>query len=208
DGFLDLYVGLLDTADPNPGNFLYRNNHDGTFVNVAADAGVNDRRDSNGGVGWADYNNDGFPDLYVANRNQPNRLYRNSGNGTFTDVASELGLANQEDGRVGAWADIDNDGFLDLFVSNFGKQRLFRNTGDGNHWLALRVAGVRANRDGIGTRIEATAVINGREVHQIREVSAGGSRHSQDNLPVQFGLGDAQDVDLVVTIPGGTRQHW
>lgn len=313
DGFLDLYVGLLERANPNPGDFLYRNNGNGTFTNVGAEAGVNDTRDSNGGVAWADYDNDGDLDLYVANRNQPNALFRNNGDGTFTDVASVLGvdddgnsegvawgdynndgwldlyvanlnkesllyrnngngtftnvtqaarvnlpgqsvganwadfdndgwldlfIANagnsapnrlywnngqgtftdvaatlgvdyQEDGRAGAWADIDNDGFLELVVVNFqaGKNRLFRNTGNGNHWLVIKPVGTQSNRDGIGTRIQASAVINGGLIHQMREVQAGGSRHSQDSLPVEFGLGDATTADLVVTFPSGIQQR-
>lgn len=313
DGFIDLYVGLLERATPNLGNFLYRNNGDGTFTNVGAEARVNDIRDSNGGVAWADYGNDGDPDLYVANRSQPNalfrnngdgtftdvaatagvddggnsegvawgdynndgwldlyvanldresllyrnngdgtftnvtqaarvnlpgqsvganwadfdndgwldlfvvnagnsapnRLYRNNGDGTFTDVAATLGVGFQEDGRTGAWADIDNDGFLELVVVNFqaGKNRLFRNTGNGNHWLVIKPVGTQSNRDGIGTRIQASAVINGGLIHQIREVQAGGSRHSQDSLPVEFGLGNATTADLVVTFPSGIQQR-
>src|ERR1700756_1549745 len=96
---------------------LFHNNHDGTFTDVAAQAGVtNDRWGF--GVTIGDYDNDGWPDIFVANYGK-NRLYHNNHDGTFTDVAEKAGvtLGNWSDGAT--WGDYDGDGRLDLFVSGY-----------------------------------------------------------------------------------------
>src|SRR5581483_187109 len=104
-------------------NRLYKNNCDGTFRDVTETAGVTGAGYSNG-VAAADYDNDGFVDLYVTGVNR-NILYRNRGNGTFEDVTVKAGLTGI-DSRVGkvwsisaAWFDADNDGYLDLIVANY-----------------------------------------------------------------------------------------
>ena len=113
DGDLDLYVG-----NENFSNQLYRNREDGTFVDVAATALVDDEGYAKGVV-WGDYDGDRFPDLYVSNMGQANRLYHNEGDGTFVDVAAELGVtAPSFSFPVWFW-DFDNDGALDLFVASF-----------------------------------------------------------------------------------------
>lgn len=117
DGDLDLYVG----NEGGPGGFpsqLFRNNGDGTFVDVAGAAGVENFRFTKG-VTWGDYDGDGDPDLYVSNWPGPNRLYRNNGNGTFADVAPELGVTEPIESFATWFWDFDNDGALDLYVSNF-----------------------------------------------------------------------------------------
>lgn len=137
DGFLDIVVcqyhaaetgamtNLLDQPlpyyDANNGaaNHLFRNHGDGTFSNVTEAAGlnVNNRRWSFAAA-WGDYNADGFPDLYVANDFGRNNLYRNNGDGTFSDFAAEAGVEDIGAGMSVAWADYDGDGLLDLYVSN------------------------------------------------------------------------------------------
>ena len=121
------------------GDSLYRNNGDGTFSDVSASAGVADREGYYGlGAAWGDYDGDGRLDLFVANDNTPNYLYRNNGDGTFTDAAIEAGVAFSEDGREQScmgveFEDLDNDGRLDIMVTNFSGESntLYHNSGDG-----------------------------------------------------------------------------
>ena len=121
------------------GDTLYRNNGDGTFTDVSTKAGVHDPEGYYGlAVAWGDYDNDGDMDLFVANDNTPNQLYRNNGDGTFTDVAVQVGVAFSEDGREQSCMgveleDLDNDGWLDIMVTNFSDDynTLYRNSGKG-----------------------------------------------------------------------------
>jgi hypothetical protein len=128
DGFIDLYVcsgtwvkGLNSGEKPEemPHNHLYRNRGDGTFEDVTKKAGVGGPWYSMG-VTVGDYNNDGYPDMFVSNYGT-NVLYKNNGNGTFTDVTKKAKVGGGEnDFSVGAvWFDYDNDGFLDLYVGNY-----------------------------------------------------------------------------------------
>ena len=121
DGDLDLYVGgelHPPSNDPRNRSRLYRNNGNGTFTDVASSAGVTNERWAKG-VSWGDFDDDGDPDLYVSNSEDANRLYRNDGDGTFTDVAPELGVAFPL-GSFACWFwDYDNDGRLDLYVTGF-----------------------------------------------------------------------------------------
>ena len=116
DGDLDLYVGNEPSGRDGLTNQLFRNNGEGTFTDVAGRAGVLNGRFTKG-VTWGDYDNDGDPDLYVANLMSPNRLYRNNGDGTFTDVAPELKVTRPMAAFPTWFWDYDNDGNLDLFVA-------------------------------------------------------------------------------------------
>jgi hypothetical protein len=153
DGFLDLYVGnyldfdpgyrLYYAADEFPGplaypgqrDLLFRNNGDLTFTEVNTSAGVrNDGRAM--GVAAADYDNDGWVDLYVANDAMENYLYHNDGDGTFTNVAPRTGVALSANGDAsssmgGDWGDYDNDGDLDLIVPDMAFNNLYENLGNG-----------------------------------------------------------------------------
>ncbi len=213
---LDGGITALDTVrtevlglDPEISNRLFRNNGNGTFAEVTHTAGVGDTSDSRTVIA-ADFDNDGWPDLYVVNarnvagifsQNQPNRLYRNNGNGTFSDVAAAAGVTCEVPGTgAGAsWADFDDDGFLDLYVTNGwgvypfrdGPHVVYRNQGNGNHWVKVRLVGVLSNRDATGTRVRLVA--GGRE--QWRVQNGGVADMSQSSMAIHFGLGDATVVD-------------
>jgi hypothetical protein len=209
DGFLDLFV-----ANANQRNFLYRNNADGTFTRIMSGSIVTDVGYS-WGAAWADYDNDGFLDLFVANGppsgpGQNDFLYHNNGDGTFTKITTGS-LVN--DGAIGdgcAWGDYDNDGFLDLFVTNLNGQNnlLYRNNGNSNQWLIVRCAGRISNRAGIGAKVRVKATINGEPRWQMREIS-GGSGYASQNAPyAHFGLGDATRAELVrIEWPSGIVQQ-
>ena len=118
DGDLDLYIGN-ETTDTfvAPGQ-LFHNQGDGTFADVAPAAGVDQYAHAKAVV-WGDYDGDRWPDLYVSNLGQPNRLYHNQGDGTFADVAPTLGVVSPRASFPTWFWDFDNDGHLDLFVAAY-----------------------------------------------------------------------------------------
>ena len=113
DGDLDLYVG--NESFPSQ---LFRNNGDRTFTDVAGKAGVRNDRHAKGVI-WGDYDNDRWPDLYVSNYHGENRLYHNNGDGTFTDLAEQLGVTNPHWSFPTWFWDYNNDGNLDLYVGSY-----------------------------------------------------------------------------------------
>jgi hypothetical protein len=165
------------------------------------------------GCPWGDYDNDGHLDLFVANPNgQTNALYHNNGNSTFTRIRSgSIGTDNH--GSIGcAWADYDNDGFLDLFVANghtLGDRNfLYHNDGNSNAWINLKLLGGASNRSAIGAKVRVRAVIGGQSRWQMREVSGCNGFANQDSLNVEFGLGDAPVIDLLrIEWPSGIVQE-
>ncbi|PYY24344.1 MAG: CRTAC1 family protein [Acidobacteria bacterium] len=125
DGWLDIYLlngstfAALKGKELAPKAMLFHNNHDGTFTDVTAKAGVANER-WGFGVAVADYDNDGWSDIYVANYGK-NRLYHNNHNGTFTDVTEKAGVALGGWSTGPTWGDYDHDGLLDLFVPGYVK---------------------------------------------------------------------------------------
>ena len=123
DGWLDIYLlngstfAALKGKEPAPRAMLLHNNHDGTFTDVTAKAGVANER-WGFGVSGGDYDNDGWPDIYVANYGK-NRLYHNNHDGTFTDVAEKAGVTLGGWSTGPTWGDYDRDGLLDLFVPGY-----------------------------------------------------------------------------------------
>jgi enediyne biosynthesis protein E4 len=209
DGFLDLFV-----ANANQKNFLYRNNGDGTFAKIADGPIVNDVGYS-WGAGWADYDNDGFLDLFVANGppagpGQNDFLYHNNGDGTFTKITTGSLVNDAAIGDGCAWGDFNNDGFLDLFVTNLNDQNnlLYQNNGNSNDWLAVQCVGRASNRAGIGAKVRLKATFAGKSRWQMREISGGSGYASQNALAAHFGLGDAATIDFVrVEWPSGVVQE-
>jgi hypothetical protein len=163
DGKLDLYVGnylkfdpaakmLYFTADAFPGPLdyegdadrLFHNNGDGTFMDVSQKAGIANPAGRAMGMTTGDFNNDGWPDVYLANDTMESYLYRNNKDGTFTNVAGDVNTAFGANGEATSamgpiFGDYDNDGWQDLFVSDMRYHRLFRNPGADGFFLDTTV---------------------------------------------------------------------
>ncbi|MGA8539085.1 MAG: FG-GAP-like repeat-containing protein, partial [Terriglobales bacterium] len=134
DGWLDIYFCLYVyyqgtdqykypspyfAAENGPPNFMMRNNRDGTFRDVTAETGLNQNNTRYSFCcGWSDFDRDGWPDLYVVNDFGRKNLYRNNGNGTFTDIAPQVGVEDIGAGMSVCWFDYDNDGAEDLYVAD------------------------------------------------------------------------------------------
>jgi hypothetical protein len=127
DGFLDLFVGVNNSGN----DWLYHNNGHGGFTKVTTGAIVSSGGNANN-CGWADYDNDGFLDLFVANSDQNDFLYHNNGNGTFTRITTNAIALKSGNSQGASWADYDNDGRPDLFVSRVSEANLlYHNEGGG-----------------------------------------------------------------------------
>jgi len=138
---------------------------------------------------------------------EPKRVFRNDGNETFTEVAAQLGLADRHDGRGLAIADFDNDGDLDVYLSNQGQESvLYRNeVGNANRWLEVDLVGTHGNRNAIGARI----LVRCGATTYLREVNGGNGDHSQVPFRQHFGLAQAETIDsLEIRWPTGwVEQH-
>ena len=147
NGLFDVVTSTYDACEPM---HFFHNNGDGTFTDQAAKAGLTDQLGVALNLVQTDYNNDGCIDILVlrgawqpSNVAQRKSLLRNNCNGTFTDVTKESGLAVPTNTQTAVWADINNDGFLDLFVGNeTGPSQLFLNKGDGTFADISHSAGI------------------------------------------------------------------
>ncbi len=209
DGWLDLTVSNYQTET----NTVYHN-HDGTFfTDNTITSGIAEV--THGYLGWGikffDYDNDGHQDIFVANGHlmdnitsleehiaypQRNLLFRNLGDGRFATVVSETdGLALEKVSRGAAIGDYDNDGDLDILVTNCNQRPdLLQNAiGNRNNWIQVQVVGQNSNRSGIGAKIK---VVTGAHV-QYWEVQSGGSYLSFHDSRAHFGVGKAEQIDLL-----------
>jgi tetratricopeptide (TPR) repeat protein len=286
DGFADLYVSNL-----YGGNFLYHNNHDRTFTEVSEKAGVHQPQSQSFATWFFDFDNDGWPDLFVTSyffsadetlrsylglphNVETLKLYRNMKNGTFQDVTAEVGLDKINTPMGANFGDPDNDGFLDIFLATGGPEygalvpkmllrnaegksfvditassgtgelhkghgvafadlgnngredilvstggatpgdahafRVFRNPGNDNDWITVKLVGVRTNRSAIGARIHLTVENAGKPPRSIyRTVGSGGS-FGASPLQQHIGLGKSAKIpNLEIWWPASnTKQNF
>jgi hypothetical protein len=171
------------------------------------------------GIGFLDFNNEGWPGIFVCNGHvypevaetdaesgyrERKVLYRNLGNGKFSDVSlsSGPGILEKVPGRGCAFGDFDNDGDLDVLVNcvNDVPQLLRCDQAPGNNWIKVKTVGVKSNRSGIGARIYCETEGGHRQMDEVR---SGGSYLSQSDLRVHFGLGKAAFANLEIRWPSG-----
>ena len=218
-------VDLFKTNFAGDTSTLYANGGKGycddrTF---AAGIGLNTRW-LGWGVGFVDLDNDGWLDLFIVNGHvypevervkteagykQRKVVYRNLGNGRFEDVSERLGppVTTPAAGRGAAFADLDNDGDIDVVVNNVhAAPDLFTLASPRDaHWLTLKLVGTTSNRSAIGARIKLVSASGS----QVQEVRGGGSYYSQNDLRPHFGLGKDAVVDRVdVRWPNGREERW
>mgnify|MGYP005844160949 CR=1 FL=1 len=200
DGFLDL---LVTNANKEAANRLYLNNGNGSFRTaggiISTDAAVSK------GSGWADFDNDGDLDLLISN-NGSFFIYRNNG-GSFEREAAEFTYFGGNSHSV-AWADVDNDGDLDVAISSYDRKTvLYKNNSPAKNWLKINCEGSASNKGAVGAQVRVKAVINGRAVWQMREISSQTGYAAQNSMVQHFGLGDAARVDSITVVwPNGKRQ--
>ena len=213
DGLLDLFVVNRTLSGPLQRNVLYHNKGGGVFEKITTGDIVNDVGVFNS-CAWADYDNDGYLDLFVTNEGLKNRLYHNNGDGTFTSVTETNIVTDIANSTGCAWGDYDNDGFLDLFVANGGITSpqgnfLYHNNGNSNHWIKVRCVGTVSNRSAIGAIVRAKALIGGAVRWQMRQISGGSGWLSQNSLDVSMGFGTATNIDLLrIEWPSGIVQEF
>jgi len=235
DGLLDLYISDFQKSSDH----LWHNAGRDFFDEVSSEAGITlpTRDVLSFGGGFIDYDNDGWLDLFIANGHvypeveqampgtrykQLNTLFHNE-NGKRFSVAtksSEISDLAPRAARGAAFADLDNNGFVDIVVANNGDPPaiLHNDGGSENHFVNFRLVGSggsafvstnpdakKSNRDAMGARIRITAG----GVSQIREIAGGGSYLSQSDLRANFGLGKSTVVELVeIQWPSGTKQSF
>lgn len=204
----DVVKGYMGLPTPGENPRLFRNNQDGTFTDVTHAAKL-DRVQLIMGSNFGDFDNDGFLDCYLGTGEpdlrtlMPNRAFRNADGKFFQDVTTSGGLGHLQKGHGVSFGDIDNDGDQDIYETMGGwyagdvyQNLLFINPGHGNHWLTLKLEGVRSNRGAIGARIKVTVAAAEGVRHIYATVSTGGSFGSS-SLQQEIGLGQASSIQAV-----------
>jgi hypothetical protein len=203
---------------------LWINEGKGEFQDMTVASGLGETSDMSGwGNGIADFDNDGWKDLFVARANvmdniseqnparrypEPNTIFRNLGNGKFADVSAQAGPDLQREGahRGVAFGDLDNDGRVDMVVSVLnGPVKLFHNTTqNSNHWILLKLVGTKSNRMGIGAQIKITTDDGNK---QWNEVTTAVGYASSSDPRLHFGLGKNEKIkEIEIRWPSGIKQ--
>jgi len=243
DGWLDLFVSEFDFMSQANQNVppvynvaaaavgesvqrgkprLYRNRGDGTFEEVAADAGL-DQVLYTMGSNYGDLDNDGWLDMYLGTGDPdmstliPNKAFRNESGVFFQDVTYASGLGHLQKGHGIAFGDLDQDGDQDIYANLGGayegdlyRNALFENPYRGEHqWISIELEGKRSNRRGIGARVQLMLQEKGQKRTIHRELNSGGS-FGANPLRLEIGLGSASLIDTIkVRWPGpGQTQQW
>jgi hypothetical protein len=197
DGFWDFcFAPYLGGTTPSPIK-LFKNNGDNSFTDVSAQAGITENVIS-WGVTSADYDNNGFEDIFVtvAGQNATCVLYKNNGDGTFTNTTAEAGIGSIQQ-LCAAWGDFNNDGFMDLYSTGSASygNHLFRNNGDtSQHWVKIKLVGTQSNKAGIGSQI----LVHAGTLRMLREINSGSGYRSQNMATAHFGLKDLAFIDSVI----------
>ena len=214
---------IFQTAMFGEGFPIYKNLGGGQFQDVSSPAGLTARtsRLTAWGTGLFDFDNDGNKDLFTANADildnapqvahrpygLPNGLFRNRGDMTFEEVSQTAGAGFLAPAahRGAAFGDLNNDGKIDVVVNvlNGPPKILMNRTENHDHWILLKLVGVKSNRDGLGTRVKVTTAHGSQYNHA---TTAVGYNSSSDKR-VHFGLGDAATIEAIeLSWPSGIRQ--
>lgn len=197
--YLDMYI--TNIGGMTAPNYLYMNQGNGTFIDEAGSTGTRDELLAWGSVMF-DYNNDGFEDIYVCHSMNANKLFRNIDGASTVEVAASMNVADTRASFTCAVADVDNDGDLDLMVSNRTGEggipatfRLFINhEGERRNWIKFNIVGRGPNRFGVGTQID----LRTDTIWQMREVIAGSNFKNQNDHVMHFGMNTATQADEIV----------
>jgi hypothetical protein len=214
---------IFETAMFREGFPLYRNLGDGQFQDVTATAGLSvlTSRSTAWGVGIFDFDNDGNKDLFTANSDildnamelahrpfaLPNRVFHSKGGLAFEDVSSKAGssFSVAAPHRGAAFGDLNNDGKIDAVVTVLnGPPEIWMNRSSSrNHWILLKLVGIKSNRDGLGTKVKVTTSLG----TQYNQATTAVSYNSASDKRVHFGLGSASVIDTIeLTWPSGIKQ--
>ena len=231
DGKEDIFVAPFEMGDPSNTAALYlkmdrpvevprlyHNLGNGIFADVTAEAHL-DRVTETMGSNFGDFDNDGFPDLYLGTGNPdlrtviPNRAFRNDGRGKFLDVTTSGGFGHLQKGHAVSFGDIDGDGDQDIHEDiggavsgDIGYNVLFENPGNQNRWVTLRLVGRSGNRAAVGARVRAVATRGELRRSVYATVGTGGS-FGASSLQVELGLGAASVLETIeIAWPAGRKQ--
>ena len=221
---LDGHMDLIKTHFLDQATGIYSNDGKGNFDDRTTQAGLNNEiRYVGFGAGLVDLDNDGYPDILISTGSvypeldrlspryalrTPRVLFRNRGDGTFAEMGEEAGpgIAARHCGRGMAFGDFDNDGDMDVLIMNVNESpSLLRNDAPGgNHWIKIRLEGVKSNRSAIGARVLARY---GGKV-QAQEVLSQSSYLSASDPRLHFGLGAATAADIEIHWPLGLVERY
>ncbi|MBW8002161.1 MAG: CRTAC1 family protein [Planctomycetes bacterium] len=210
DGLLDFYV----TSYVKQSTSLYKNIDDGLFEDVTSSAGAGDGTFASmtWGTGFADFDNDGDKDIFIATGhlqtnvekfsehmvyNTRNEVLMNTGDGKFVNITEKAGggLKVELSSRGAGFDDLDNDGDIDVVILNTksGPTILRNDTNNSNHWVQIHLKGTKSNRDGVGARVKVVT----KDLSQIDEVHSGRGYQGHHGSRLYFGLGEHKKIDRI-----------